>query len=177
MSGPTTPRILFSVWALPTSLAATMGISSRFLFLCLLRCVTSAGLASHVLCIQTWIMENYFHWVPPFGLLRITASSSSPKLIAGLHVLLRLSMPRHPPTALSSLNHTKFAETTSRLPLLCVSLFWATILFASYKYKQKLTYLILIFFEAALRLPRIWIFSSSAIFYQWNLSTNLRSLP
>ena len=34
------------VWAIPTSLAATMGISYRFLFLCLLRCVTSAGLAS-----------------------------------------------------------------------------------------------------------------------------------
>ena len=30
--------------------------------------------------------------------------SSSPKLIAGLHVLLRLLMPRHPPVALSSLN-------------------------------------------------------------------------
>jgi hypothetical protein len=36
----------FTVWALPSSLAATEGISSRFLFLCLLRCVTSAGVAS-----------------------------------------------------------------------------------------------------------------------------------
>ena len=29
--------------------------------------------------------------------------SSSPELIAGLRVLRRLSMPRHPPTALSNL--------------------------------------------------------------------------
>lgn len=39
-------RISPVVWALPVSLAATMGISSRFLFLILLRCVTSDGLAS-----------------------------------------------------------------------------------------------------------------------------------
>ena len=43
---PYSPKNKFLVWAIPTSLAATMGISYRFLFLCLLRCVTSAGLAS-----------------------------------------------------------------------------------------------------------------------------------
>ena len=49
------------------------------------------------------MMDLYFHRVSPFGHLRVYAFSGSPKLFAGLHVLLRLSIPRHPPTALNSL--------------------------------------------------------------------------
>ena len=42
--------------------------------------------------------------VSPFGDLRMIAPvCGSPKLIAACHVLLRLSLPRHPPCALSSL--------------------------------------------------------------------------
>ena len=96
-------RISPVVWALPTSLAATMGISYRFLLLCLLRCVNSAGLASNGLCIPPLIIQHYLYWVPPFGYPRIKALSSSPRLFAGLRVLLRLLIPRHPPTALNSL--------------------------------------------------------------------------
>lgn len=55
------------------------------------------------LCIQLKIMDFYVHWVSPFGYLRVNASSSSPELFAGFRVLLRLSMPRHPPAALNSL--------------------------------------------------------------------------
>lgn len=60
-----------------------MGISSRFLFLCLLRCVTSAGLASYtyVFSVRWWV-------ITPTGFPHSEFSgsllfSSSPKLIAG----------------------------------------------------------------------------------------------
>jgi hypothetical protein len=55
------------------------------------------------LCIQSSMMEYYSHRVSPFGYLRVYAFSGSPKLFAGLRVLLRLSIPRHPPAALNSL--------------------------------------------------------------------------
>ena len=100
---PYNPDDKSSVWALPLSLAATEGISSRFIFLRLLRCVTSAGIASLSYLFRLKIMRFYSHWVPPFGHLRINALTNSPKLIAGVHVLLRLLMPRHPSAALSSL--------------------------------------------------------------------------
>ena len=74
MKGPTTPKIKSSVWALPFSLAATQGISYRFLLLRLLRCVSSAGVASSVLFIQTGIVRYNSYWVPPFGNLRFNAS-------------------------------------------------------------------------------------------------------
>ena len=107
MTGPTTPVIESPVWALPTSLAATMGISYRFLFLCLLRCVTSAGLA-----FITYVFSYEWQDIILVGFPHSDSSgsklySSSPKLFAGFRVLLRLLMPRHPPTALSSLI-TKF---------------------------------------------------------------------
>ena len=76
---PYNPMNKSMVWALPTSLAATTGISSRFLFLCLLRCVTSAGLASPTLCVQVEMMEYYSHRISPFGIFRITASFQLPE--------------------------------------------------------------------------------------------------
>lgn len=73
MTGPTTPKIKFLVWALPTSLAATMGISYRFLFLCLLRCVTSAGLASLA------YVFSYRWWdIIPIGFPHSDISGSTP---------------------------------------------------------------------------------------------------
>ena len=48
-------------------------------------------------------MAHYRHRVSPFGHPRLYAYSGLTGLFAGLHVLLRLSMPRHPPTALNSL--------------------------------------------------------------------------
>ena len=49
----TTPRVprsgICGVWALPFSLAATKGINDCFLFLRLLRCFTSAGVAPYAL--------------------------------------------------------------------------------------------------------------------------------
>ena len=80
-----------------------MGISSRFLFLCLLRCVTSAGVAS-----QPYEFRLGWWDITPIGFPHSDFSglmllSSSPELFAGLHVLLRLLMPRHPPAALNNL--------------------------------------------------------------------------
>ena len=103
LTGPTTPEIKSLVWALPTSLAATMGISDRFLFLCLLRCVTSAGIA-----LLPYEFGQQLWDITPTGFPHSEISgskllSSSPELIAGLRVLHRLSIPRHPPTALSNL--------------------------------------------------------------------------
>ena len=45
-----------------------------------------------------------------------TLTSSSPWLIAGSHVLLRLSMPRHPPCALCSLTCFSFRQIQRRSP-------------------------------------------------------------
>jgi hypothetical protein len=50
--------------------------------------------------------RHYSSRVSPFGYLRIKAISSSPKLIAGNRALHRLSVPRHPPCALSILSIT-----------------------------------------------------------------------
>lgn len=55
------------------------------------------------LWIQLQIMEHYFHWVPPFGYLRINAFFQLPEAFRRFRVLLRLLMPRHPPVALNSL--------------------------------------------------------------------------
>ena len=41
--------------------------------------------------------------LPHSEILRVNAFSSSPKLFAGIRVLHRLLMPRHPPAALNSL--------------------------------------------------------------------------
>jgi hypothetical protein len=44
-------------------------------------------------------------------------SSSSPKLFAGIRVLHRLLMPRHPPAALNSLTKKKFVQAVSSIYL------------------------------------------------------------
>ena len=82
MKGPTTPKIKSSVWALPFSLAATQGISYRFLLLRLLRCVSSAGVASSVLFIQTGIVRYNSYWVAPFGNLRFIAFYPAPRSLS-----------------------------------------------------------------------------------------------
>lgn len=86
-----------------------------FLFLRLLRCFNSPGIASMRYLIHTLITEHYLCWVFPFGNLRlITGICPSPKLIAAYHVLHRLLKPRHSPYALSSLiksSHYHFRKT------------------------------------------------------------------
>ena len=82
------------VWALPSSLATTLGIIIYFLFLSLLRCFSSGGWLS---------FECYTFSIAGCPIRKpgnISLVCSSSRLIAAYHVLLRLSDPRHPPCAL-----------------------------------------------------------------------------
>lgn len=55
------------------------------------------------LCIQLRIVDFNFHWVSPFGYLRVDAFIQLTGAFRRFRVLLRLLMPRHPPIALNSL--------------------------------------------------------------------------
>jgi hypothetical protein len=101
-SRPHNPKIteVILVWASPLSLAATYGITFVFFSWGYLD-VSVPPVRLMYLCIQYTILEHY--------LQRVSQSlfSGSPKLFAAYHVLHRLSLPRHPPYALSSLTIKK----------------------------------------------------------------------
>ena len=61
------------VWAVPRSLATTCGITICFLFLRVLRCFTSPGVALKPYFIQTPVLRHYSERVSPFGNPRIKA--------------------------------------------------------------------------------------------------------
>ena len=90
------------VWALPVPLAATPGIDVSFSSSGYLD-VSVHRVPLHTLWIQIWI-----HGVSPCGFPHSDIRGSldicsSPRLFAAYHVFLRLSVPRHPPCALSCL--------------------------------------------------------------------------
>ena len=105
---PTAPRnprwtCVHPVWAVPRSLATTDGIAACFLFLRVLRCFTSPGWLP-----ATMDSSQDSAVLPAEGFpIRTSTDRSlvggSPWLFAATHVLHRLSEPRHPPHALSSL--------------------------------------------------------------------------
>jgi hypothetical protein len=70
--GPTTPRAS-SGFGLFRFRSPLLTESLRFLFLRLLRCFTSPGIAPDELCIHSPVMENYLHGVTPFGHARVKA--------------------------------------------------------------------------------------------------------
>ncbi len=72
----------------------------RFLFLRLLRCFTSAGLALLGLYIHPKVLLFYCSGFPHSEISGSKIACISPKLIAACHVLLRHVSPRHPPNAL-----------------------------------------------------------------------------
>ena len=77
--------------------------------------VQFSGFASLSLCIQLRILHR-MQWVSPFGHRGIIALlPAPPTLFAGLHVLRRLSSPRHPPDALIHLT-LSFQELSLTLP-------------------------------------------------------------
>jgi hypothetical protein len=100
-----------AVWAVPRSLAATDGIAVCFLFLRLLRCFSSPGSPRHPMHSGADDPQSG----PGFPIRRSQdhgSVTSSSGLIAGSHVLHRLSTPRHPPCAL----HRLITPTRSRPP-------------------------------------------------------------
>lgn len=74
----------------------------------------------HRLCIHLRILEIYSKGFPHSEISGSSLLSSSPELIAGNHVLHRLSMPRHPPMALLFLNKS-FGEKFSPLEQLPIN--------------------------------------------------------
>ena len=101
---PATPKTRrFSVWAIPISLAATLGIDVSFSSSGYLD-VSVHRVPSVTLCIHVTVMAHYRHRVSPIRIsMDISLVCSSPWLFAAYHVLLRLLVPRHPPYALISL--------------------------------------------------------------------------
>ena len=102
-SEPRDARI--TVWALPVSLAATPGIDVSF---------SSSGyldVSVHQvppvwLCIHHTVAEVPSAGFPHSDICGSMDICSSPQLFAAYHVFHRLSVPRHPPCALSSLTCT-----------------------------------------------------------------------
>ena len=90
------------VWAVPISLAATIGISVIYLPPGT-EMVHFPGLAHTRLCIQRAVMGVHPTGFPHSEIPGSKLACSSPRLIAACHVLLRLLAPRHSPYALSSL--------------------------------------------------------------------------
>ena len=101
------------VWALSCSLAATWEIeaelSSGFSFF-------SSGYLDvsvhrvplHTLWIQAWIHGVFPCGFPHSDIRGSLDICSSPRLFAAYHVFLRLSVPRHPPCALSCLTFSSY---------------------------------------------------------------------
>ena len=98
-----TPWILLPmVWPPPRSLATTCGISFDFFSPAYLD-VSVQRVPLIYLCIQYMMTEVFSAGFPHSEINGSSDICSSPSLIAAYHVFLRLSVPRHPPCALSCL--------------------------------------------------------------------------
>ena len=99
-SEPRSARTL--VWALPVSLAATPGIDFSFSSSGYLDVSVHRVPPVH-LWIQCTVTEVFSAGFPHSDICGSLDICSSPQLFAAYHVFLRLSVPRHPPCALSYL--------------------------------------------------------------------------
>ena len=109
------------VWALPISLAATLGIDVSFSSSGYLD-VSVHRVPLHTLWIGVWIHEGFSCRFPHSDISGSSDICSSPKLFAAYHVFHRLLVPRHPPCALSSI--TNLIQSREALPLLMPSVTW-----------------------------------------------------
>ena len=91
-----------AVWALPVPLAATPGIDVSFSSSGYLD-VSVRRVPFHALWIQAWIHGVFPCGFPHSDIRGSPDICSSPRLFAAYHVFRRLSVPRHPPCALSCL--------------------------------------------------------------------------
>ena len=87
------------VWALPISLAATLGIDVSFSSSPYLD-VSVQAVPLHTLWIGVWMSWVFHDGFPHSDISGSMDMCSSPKLFAACHVLHRLLVPRHPPCAL-----------------------------------------------------------------------------
>ena len=90
------------VWALSLSLAATKEIDVSFSSSGYLD-VSVPRVPPHKLCIYLCVAKVHLAGFPHSEIVGSKDICSSPALIAAYHVFLRLSVPRHPPYALSCL--------------------------------------------------------------------------
>ena len=97
-----TPPCTHAVWALSISLAATLEIDVSFSSSGYLD-VSVHRVPFHTLWIGVWIHGVFPCGFPHSDIRGSPDICSSPRLFAAYHVFLRLSVPRHPPCALSSL--------------------------------------------------------------------------
>ena len=103
-----TPDLFLNpVWPLPISLATTFGISFDFSSSPYLD-VSVREVPFLNLCIQLRIHSSSLWGFPHSEIRGSKVISTSPRLIAGNHVLHRLSVPRHSPYALFRLNSRFF---------------------------------------------------------------------
>ena len=91
-----------TVWALSISLAATLEIEVSFFSSGYLD-VSVPPVPFHTLWIGVWILEVCSARFPHSEICGSLNICFLPQLIAAYHVFLRLSVPRHPPCALSNL--------------------------------------------------------------------------
>ena len=92
------------VWALSISLAATLEIDVSFSSSGYLD-VSVHRVPLHTLWIRVWIRRCFPRGFPHSDISGSLDICSSPKLFAAYHVFHRLSVPRHPPCALSSITN------------------------------------------------------------------------
>ena len=99
------------VWALPISLAATLGIDVSFSSSGYLDVSVPRVPFMHlwIQCMMTEVCSAGFPHSEIAGSMDIC---SSPTLIAAYHVFRRLSVPRHPPCALCSMTTSLYSVTT-----------------------------------------------------------------
>ena len=109
------PNVNTWVWAVPISLAATIGISVIY-FPPGTEMVHFPGLAHTRLCIQRAVARVHLAGFPHSEILGSKPACGSPRLIAACHVLLRLLAPRHPLYALSSLIIKLTQAVSTRFP-------------------------------------------------------------
>lgn len=117
--GPATPTRMRVGLGFSPFVRHYLGNHGCFLFLRVLRCFTSPGIAPHALFDSG--MGNQAVNLAGFSHSEISGSKRicrSPKLIAAYHVLRRHSMPRHSPCALSNL--TKFKSRFFYLDVICI---------------------------------------------------------
>ena len=99
LCSPQPRNACIAVWALPISLAATLGIDVSFSSSPYLD-VSVQAVPLHTLCVGVWMTRVFLAGFPHSDIRGSLAICAFPRLFAACHVLHRLLVPRHPPCAL-----------------------------------------------------------------------------